>query len=61
MRDGTPIDLRRVGRYVALTTAVAVVVGVLRQGSLVGGLLFGLAIGVGAAVGLLAFEVASRR
>ncbi|MFC6726601.1 hypothetical protein ACFQE1_19975, partial [Halobium palmae] len=55
-----PFDLRRALRYVAAATALGVVVGAFREGSLVGGLLFGLIVGVGVAGGLVLYEIAMR-
>ncbi|KTG09900.1 hypothetical protein AUR64_09755 [Haloprofundus marisrubri] len=52
--------LRRALRYVAAAAGLAVVIGYFQQGSIEAGLLFGLAVGAGVAIGLVLFEVASR-
>ena len=49
--------LRRALRYLGAIIVLAIIVGVLRQKSIIGGLAFGLIIGTGAALGLLLFEI----
>jgi hypothetical protein len=47
----------RVASYAAVTALFGAVVGYFQQGSLAGGLLLGVAVGLGAVVGLGAFEL----
>ena len=60
MSGHIPFDLRRALRYIAAATGLAVIIGVLEQGSIGGGLVLGLAVGIGITIGLVLFEVASR-
>lgn len=55
-----PLDYRRVARYVAVAALLALVVGIFQQGSVAAGILFGVTVGVGVAIGLLCFELVER-
>jgi hypothetical protein len=59
MLDGRQFDLRRALSYVGAATLLAFAVGVLREGTVAGGLGFAVVIGVGVAVGLGSFEAGS--
>lgn len=60
MSSQVVFDLRHALLYIAAATGLAVVIGSLKYGSIGGGVALGLAIGIGATIGIAFLEVVSR-
>lgn len=60
MRVRSSFDWTRAALAVVAAAGLATVVGTFQQGSIAGGLGMGLIVGVGVAIGLVVFELASQ-
>lgn len=60
MSSQVAFDHRRALLYIAAATGLAVVIGSLKYDSIGGGIALGLAVGIGATIGIAFLEIASR-